>query len=126
MLGERQLREEGAAHPPLPASAAEECAAYQRQLESRMSGGEAEDKETYREIRAMLMAEPDVFEVLALSWLPTEQKWLYCIRTPIATWPKYVVGFTDAANAAPEPIFRCGLRENALREYDDQNFGDHQ
>jgi hypothetical protein len=113
------------ARPPLPAGAVEECAAFQRNLKDRMSEGETEDRDIYLRMRGMILSEPDVHAVLGLSWLPQEQKWLYCIKTPFATWPKFVVGHTDTENLNPEILYRCGRVENAMQEFNEQNFGDH-
>jgi len=91
----------------------------------RMSDGETEDRAEFAKLRALIMQEPDVYEVLALSWVSTEARWLYCIKTPFATWPKFVVGWTDGENEAPKIIFCCGREENALREFDEINQGEH-
>lgn len=90
-----------------------------------ISGGETEDRTEYLRLRALIQKEEDVYEVLALSWVPQEQRWLYLIKTPFATWPKFVVGYTDADNADPEILFRCGHEDNARACYDEQNMGDH-
>lgn len=91
----------------------------------KMTEGETEDAEEYRRIRALIAKEPDVFEVLALSWIPTEQRWLYMIKTPFATWPKFVVGYTDSDNETPEIVLQCGAEWTALKEFDELNLGDH-
>ena len=91
----------------------------------RMSEGETAAREEYRNMRALIQMEPDVIEVVGLSWMETTGRWLYCIKTPFATWPKYVIGTTDTANENPEILFRCGQLSNALSEFNEQNFGDH-
>ena len=91
----------------------------------RLSGGETEDREALVNLRCLIGKEPDVYAVLALSYIPTEGRWLYLIKTPFASWPKYVVGFTDAENANPEVIFRCGMEANGRECFNEQNFGDH-
>ena len=83
-----------------------------------MSGGETEDAEAYRLMRQCIGAEADGYAVLALSWVASEQRWLYLIRTPFATWPKFAVGYTDRENAAPRGDFRLRLgrgRQGLLR-----------
>lgn len=92
---------------------------------ARLSGGETEDRPEFLKLRALIQQEEDVLEVLALSWVPMEQRWLYLIKTPFATWPKYVVGFTDAANADPEILLRCGHESSARDCFNEQNQGDH-
>lgn len=97
-------------------------------LPDRTSGGEMGGAEAYRKLRGLIMQEEDVHEVHGLSWVPQEGengKWLYLIQTPFATWPKYVVGFTDPENENPEILFRCGQRDNGWEEFNRQNCGDH-
>lgn len=106
-----QDKQAGKLHEPLP---------------DRTSGGEEGGAEVFRNLRALINREQDVLEVLALSWIPQEGQWLYLIKTPFATWPKFVVGLTDAANESPQIIFRCGYEVNARECFNEQNFGDHQ
>lgn len=94
--------------------------------DEKMTGGEAACRAAYLKIRALIQQEADVLEVLGLSWVPQESRWLYLIKTPFATWPKYVVGFTDPANENPEILFRCGWESSARECFNAQNFGDHQ
>jgi len=77
-------------------------------------------------LRGLILSELDVFAVHGLSWVPDEGRWLYFIQTPFATWPKFVVGWTDADNAAPKIMFRCGLIEGARECFNKSNFGEHQ
>lgn len=98
----------------------------QTENQCRLSGGETVDSEAYRRLRALLAAEADVHEVLALSYVPEDRKWLYLIKTPFATWPKFVIGETDSENANPELIFRCGAEWSAWSEWEKLNTGDHQ
>jgi hypothetical protein len=91
----------------------------------RMTGGETEDRADFLAMRALLAKEPDVYAVTALSWVPSEGRWLYLLKTPFATWPKYVVGFTDRENKEPEVIFRCTLEAAGRECFNEQNFGDH-
>lgn len=90
-----------------------------------LSGGETEDSAEYAALRSKILAEPDVYEVLALSFVPPEQRWLYLIKTPFATFPKYVIGYTDSDLAEPEILFSCGAEWSARAEWDKLNFGDH-
>jgi hypothetical protein len=90
----------------------------------RMSGGEDENADAIRKVRALIMIEPDVYDVMALSWVACKQRWLYLIKTPFATWPKFVVGYTDDGNTDPEILFRCGREANAWEEFNNHNFGD--
>ena len=96
-----------------------------QQTTDRLSGGETDDRAAYLTLRAVIQRETDVHEVLGLSYLPTEGRWLYLIKTPFASWPKYVVGWTDDENANPEIIFRCGWESIARECFNEQNFGDH-
>lgn len=94
-------------------------------ITNRVSGGETKSREEFLRLRARIQREEDVAEVLALSWLPAGACWLYLIRTPFATWPKFVVGFTDQKNLDPQVLFRCGHEENAREFFQEQNVGDH-
>ena len=94
--------------------------------DEKMSGGEACGRLEYLKLRALIQQETDVHEVLALSWVPQHERWLYLIKTPFATWPKYVVGLTDEENKEPQILFRCGHESNARECFNEQNFGDHQ
>jgi len=93
--------------------------------QDRLSGGETADYPEFWKVRVLIQQEADVLEVLALSWLSQESRWLYLIKTPFATWPKYVVGTTDATNENPEICFRCGHEEFARKEFDALNGGAH-
>lgn len=94
--------------------------------EARLSGGETEDRPEFLKLRALIQQESDVLEVLALSWVPEKSRWLYLIKTPFATWPKYVVGLTDGDNRSPEILFRCGWESSARGAFEAENYGDHQ
>lgn len=93
----------------------------------RFSGGEleTEERDAYLRLRALIQHETDVLEVLGLSWVPAEGRWLYWIKTPFATWPKHVVGWTDGSNLETEILLRCGHESTARETYDEHNFGDH-
>ena len=95
-------------------------------LPDRTSGGEACGAEAYRKLRGLLMHEEDVHAVHGLSWIPQESRWIYLRQTPFATWPRYVVGYTDATNEHPTILFRCQHYETALSTFDEHNYGDHQ
>jgi hypothetical protein len=97
-------------------------------LSDRFSGGELEtdEREAYLRLRALIQKETDVLEVLGLSWVYSENRWLYWIKTPFASWPKHVVGWTDAENLETEIIFRCGHEAGAREAYNEQNLGEHQ
>ena len=90
-----------------------------------LTGPETEVREQYLSMRAKIAGSPNVHEVVALSILPTEGKWLYLVKTCFATWPKYVVGLVNEDNTAAEILLKCQLREQALSEFNEQNFGDH-
>jgi len=93
-----------------------------------LTGGDLPEKAAhlYQAMRQMLYASPEVREVLALSWLPDVQRWLYMVRTPSAwTYPKYVIGTTDANNTDPAFLFRCGTPRTAWTEWEELNYGDH-
>ncbi len=95
---------------------------------NRMSEGELRigERNAYLRLRGLILRELDVLAVLGLSWVPEEGRWLYLIQTPFATWPKFVVGWTDGENVAPTVVFRCGLQGAAVECFNEANFGDHQ
>lgn len=85
----------------------------------KQSGGEipAEQRAEYVRLRGLIKREDDVFDVIALS-RRCDGVWLYYIRTPFVSFPKYVIGETDAENAAPRPTFRSGTEWSAAAEWD--------
>lgn len=90
-----------------------------------LTGPETEVREQFLQMRAMIAGSENVHEVVALSILPTEGKWLYLVKTCFATWPKYVIGLMNEDKSSVEILLRCQLREQALSEFNEQNFGDH-
>jgi len=64
----------------------------------RLSGGELppNERDAFHEMRKRVHAQPDVHNVLGLSHSQALGGWFYWIATPFATWPRYVIGFTDA------------------------------
>ena len=92
----------------------------------RMTSGETEAAPDMRALTALLLRELDVREVVALSYLPNEARWLYLIATPMAwAWPKFVIGTTDGLNTSPEIIFECGAEWAARDEWHKLNSGEH-
>ncbi len=87
---------------------------------------ETERREEFLKTRAVLMQCPDVFEVKALSWVPDECRWLWCIKTTFATWPKFVVGWLDPKTGEAEEVFQCGREDSAMGQFEELNVGDHQ
>ena len=90
-----------------------------------MSHGETDDAATYVRLRRLITSEPDVAEVLGLSYLEEESRWIYLIRTVFASWPRYAIGTTDAENLAPEVCFECGTEWAAMDEWQSLNLGNH-
>jgi hypothetical protein len=90
---------------------------------TRMSGGEVEGplKEAYDRLAELITAETDVHRLLALmpfhDSLPGEQ-WIYMIETPFSSFPRFVIGETDAANAAPSLLFQSGTEWSARNHWD--------
>jgi hypothetical protein len=95
--------------------------------QARLTGGEIPEPQRAAMIRlrSLIRQEPDVLEVLALSYLPEAQRWLYLIKTPFATYPKYVVGTTDSDNEQPVIHLRCGQEWSARESFDSLNCGEH-
>lgn len=88
-------------------------------VRASLSGGElpAERRAEFLRVRALIQKEDDVHEVLALAKYAGEPRWLYLIQTPFATFPKFVIGSTDADNLHPELLFRCGTEWAAQDEW---------
>lgn len=62
-------------------------------------------------LRGFLEDQEDVRRVMALEVLPSSGpllRWLYLIETPYMTFPKYVVGTTNANNTEVEILLACG------------------
>ncbi|QJE95243.1 hypothetical protein [Luteolibacter luteus] len=74
----------------------------------RTSGGEitGEEKEAWLRMSQILRAQEDVHAVLAIEWDPDEMRWWYLIETTFATFPRFVVGYTDPENLAPVIFFQ--------------------
>ncbi len=75
-----------------------------------LSGGEIAEplRSQLLALRAKMLQQDDVYEVVALVKLKDEDRWLYLIKTPFASFPKFVIGSTDSENTSPELLFRCG------------------
>lgn len=92
----------------------------------RMTLGETEAAQDMRALTALLLREPDVREVVALSYLQQEDRWVYLIATPMSwAWPKFVIGTTDRLNERPEICFECGSEWAAHDEWRNLNHGEH-
>jgi len=96
--------------------------------EHALTGGEIPMKEAhrYRAMRQHISSRADVSDLLALSWLPEQERWLYLVRTPRAwTYPKYAVGTVDDKGDAAQVFFRCGTPRTAWTEWHAANNGEH-
>jgi hypothetical protein len=84
-----------------------------------LSGGELAEpiRSQLLALRAKIQAEADVHEVIALVKLKDEDRWLYLIKTPFASQPKFVIGSTDAENTSPELLFKSGTEWSAQDEW---------
>ena len=67
-------------------------------------------------VRALIAAESDVKRVLEI--VQVGERFRYLIETPFATYPKFVIGSTDAELNDVRLQFKCGLECNARREWD--------
>lgn len=65
----------------------------------KLTGGPrpAAQEDAARKLRERLILEDDVFRIVDLAPAPggPPGRWLYCIETPFATYPRYAVGTTD-------------------------------
>ena len=62
---------------------------------------------------ALIAAEPDVRAVLELEPVAGTGDWLYLIETPFDSFPRYVIGRTDAAMKDVRIQHRCGHIDTA-------------
>jgi len=69
-------------------------------------------------LRGLIAAEPDVRAVLKLKPIAGTEDWRYLIETPFATFPKYVIGRTDATMSDVRITHRCGHIETARNEWE--------
>lgn len=90
----------------------------------KQSGGEmpADQREEYIRLRDLIKRGDDVFDVIALS-RRCDGTWLYFIKTPFVSFPKFVIGETTTDNANPTPLFRSGARWSADAKWDELRHG---
>lgn len=74
-----------------------------------MTGGELpeEDRLAFHRLKNLIEGNEDVHRVLALLPDPKvagARRWVYLIQTPYATFPKFVVGYTNDTNTAIERL----------------------
>ena len=71
-----------------------------------------------KDLADALMREKDVRAVLALQPLD-DGRALYLIETPFLTFPKFVVGSTNAANDDVRTLLACGARWSAVEAFEE-------
>lgn len=59
-------------------------------------------------LRELIAAEPDVRAVLELEPVGGTNDWLYLIETPFDSFPRYVIGRTDASMKNVRIVSLCG------------------
>lgn len=71
------------------------------------------------EIREQIAKEPDVAEVLGLEADKMNVgRFLYFIRTPFQTFPRFVIGITSKdPDECPVLLSRCTNEDNARRQW---------
>ena len=84
-----------------------------------MSEGELQGKEhdLALVVRALILAEPDVHRLIALEQ-NADGEWVYFIETPFATFPRFVVGITDAANNSPKILAKSSAEWGCRETFD--------
>lgn len=87
----------------------------------KMTGGELPEpmRSEMLRLRALIQAEEDVHAVHGLAKIAGEDRWLFFIQTPFATFPRFVIGSTDPANDRPELLLRCGAEWSAREAWTD-------
>lgn len=66
-------------------------------------------------VKRLLEREPDVKRVLEVN--PVGDRFRYLIETHFATFPRFVIGITDAAFEHVRIEFRCGQEYSARRHW---------
>lgn len=86
---------------------------------TRTSGGEQSPEITAKcnAIAKLIEKETDVLRVIGISFRKQDGKFLYFIETPFETFPKFVIGITDAANESPRILAKCGMEWHAMEEW---------
>lgn len=72
----------------------------------------------FERLQALIEQESDVFHIHALTER-LDGSFVYLIQTPFATFPKYVVGITDAENTSPIIHLCCGALWSAESAFQD-------
>jgi len=67
-------------------------------------------------VARLIEAEQDVRRVLKVA--AQGQRYRYLIETPFQTWPRFVIGTTDADLADVRIEYRCGAEWSALEEWE--------
>ena len=69
-------------------------------------------------LRDLIAAEPDVRAVLELAPIAGTTDWRYLIETTFSTFPRYVIGRTNATMSDVSITHRCGHIETARNEWE--------
>lgn len=77
-----------------------------------LTGGESPKTESFLRLETLIKAEPDVFALIDL-YERADGTFLYFIETPFASFPKFVIGRTDAENLAPQIIHKTATKWGA-------------
>jgi len=70
-------------------------------------------------LKVRMEGEVDIKRVVRL--VPCGDRFRYLIETPFQTFPKFVIGTTDAAFDDVRREFRCFILDNAERHWADQS-----
>lgn len=74
--------------------------------------------QTLEQLRKLIEQEEDVKRVIRLE--PHGDRFRYLIETPFETFPKFVIGTTDATNEDVRIEHKCGLEATAQEAWDGQ------
>ena len=72
---------------------------------------------TGEQLAARICLEGDVRRLLELRPLP-DGRWAYWIETPFESFPRYVIGSTDAQMTAVRIEFKCGQAWSARQAWE--------
>lgn len=87
-----------------------------------MSGGEAPEaeREILTRLSELIAAEEDVYILHAIEADALQPgRYLYMIETPFETWPKYVVGRTNADLSEVQHLYKCGAHWSVEAAWND-------
>jgi hypothetical protein len=85
---------------------------------NRNSGGEFRESAAAQSLRKLIQGEFDVRRIVHLAER-ANGKFLYMIETPFQTFPRFVIGTTNADNSEVHHIFKSGSEWSAQKTWEE-------